>query len=655
MSSDLNDLIRKDLEQIPLPPSNEWTHRRRSVGRRGLRLAAAATLSVLVIVVGLVGGQVLRGIRDRIEADRTASGAGLVPGNDLVYLADGDVSAQYLQVVEMPKGQSVSRFVGQTYVGGQEEGGLMSISGDFAWLPVARSTGTPSDDYETYLQQIDLRRAVPLARIATGIVTLPRAFQAELPGTPAFPAATATSTDGQTVWLVVDSGTRGETATISRFDVSTPSAPKLRASMVLRTQTPTAGAMRSRIVALGDNIVAVIRDHVFVTSARVSADWYIFDAQLRQVAVFADDDAHRLPNSGFCGEVKADPAGAGWIVLCSDPSLTASGALVFLDGSTFRVTSTVPLDRAMGFALGMATSSDGRITILTSRPVVVRVDARSRTLVDARPVSQRRAWFEQLLPLPAAAKSPGGPSVVFSPDAHYAYLAGSQNQWWGPLSTIDLSSATAVATNTRVGSVIALGLSAGGERLYALASDNQGNRSLVLLVPQTLGIATRSATLANAPFAVVAVSTTSPAATGPSRDAAYPELPGEQPVLDAFRASSLIVSAIGGSIDESRLGPTVPARAFIVTRGSTYGGFGQGADVIFLPDRSIGDIRVCAGTPSAPGRFTYLILVNGQRVGTDDAVAPVYYLASARYFIIAYDGATRDALTRGLGVTPVPC
>ncbi|HEY8647754.1 MAG TPA: hypothetical protein VIM50_00125, partial [Candidatus Limnocylindria bacterium] len=282
MSSELRDLIRRDVERIPVPPSTEWTRRRRRRGRRGPRVALATTAGVVVIITALVGGQVLRGIRDRIDSGHTAGGVGLVPGDDLVYLADGDVVAQALQIVAMPTGRSVGRFVGETYVGGANEGTLMTVSGDFAYLPVARSVGAQSDDYLTYLQQVDLRRGIPLARIDTGTVTLRPSLQAELPGTPAFPAATATSTDGQTVWLVVDGGDRGEVTTVSRFAVpATGGPPVARSSIVLGPdQQPAAGAMRSRIVPLGNDHAAIIRDH-YVKGNRLAADWYIVDAQLQ--------------------------------------------------------------------------------------------------------------------------------------------------------------------------------------------------------------------------------------------------------------------------------------------------------------------------------------------------------------------------------------
>ncbi len=39
---------------------------------------------------------------------------------------------------------------------------LMSITGDVAFLPVARPIVTGSDQYEAFVQPIDLRRGTPL-------------------------------------------------------------------------------------------------------------------------------------------------------------------------------------------------------------------------------------------------------------------------------------------------------------------------------------------------------------------------------------------------------------------------------------------------------------------------------------------------------------
>ena len=133
------------------------------------------------------------------------------------------------------------------------------------------------------------------------------------------------------------------------------------------------------------------------------------------------------------------------------------------------------------------------------------------------------------------------------------------------------------------------------------------------------------------------------------------QLSWESTVLDAFRAGGLSVRTIGGSTEEGALGVLLPARAFIVSPGPSTGGFGAGADVIFVKGAGLGAVGVCESQPSAQGRHSYLTYVGGKPVRSEDAVAPVYHLVSAEYYVIAYDAATRDALQRGLGLLPTTC
>ena len=136
----------------------------------------------------------------------------------------------------------------------------------------------------------------------------------------------------------------------------------------------------------------------------------------------------------------------------------------------------------------------------------------------------------------------------------------------------------------------------------------------------------------------------------PSREpSGLAELPEEQGVLDAFNRAGIGVRLIGASKFEGDLGVRLPARVFIVLAGS------EGADILFLPPSGIGDIRVCTAPGAAPGWTTSTVFVNGQRVSSGESGRPVYYLLNGRYFAITYDVATRDALTRGLGLTAAEC
>jgi hypothetical protein len=499
MSSDLRDLVFRDLEKIPLPPASAWTQRRSRRRRRGIGLLASAAIVVVVVVASLSGGQLLRAARDRIESLRAATTNGLVAGNDLIYVTTGNPASQGLSVVAMPGGEILACCDAATYVGTRFEGGLMSITGDVAFLPVARPIVTGSDQYETFLQPIDLLRGTALARESIGTFTLPRT--PDLPETSPFRAATATSSDGRYVWLVRDTGERGQIAQVERFDVRAFPGATLAEHVALTSSGGT--AVRSRVIPLGADKVIVMREQ-YLGLNRVAADWYVLDAQLNLLKSFEGDDTKRLPDSGLCStDVRPDPTGSGWIVMCSDPSGAADGALLFLDGQRFEITSRVTLERSMGYAVAMGATGNGQLYVLTNRPVVARINGRTHELIDARTVTRARAWFQDLLPPVAAAKEVGG--TLISPDGRYAYFAGTSDRW-GALATIDLATATVVASTNDAGLVIALGLSAGGERLYALTATADGAdvRSIVLLEPRSLAIAARSGPLPNA-LAIAAV------------------------------------------------------------------------------------------------------------------------------------------------------
>lgn len=502
MSSDLRDLLRTDLDQIPLPPDDQWTMRRARHGR-SLGVAVVAILIALVVAASLGGGQALQALRERIESDRAAGGV-FIAGDDYVYASDGGPSVfdgtptQAVQAIAMPAGQSVGRFIGNTYVGTTHDGGLMTFPGDRAYLPVATSTGR-RDEYEIGLQEIDLSRGLALRRIPLGIDFLDGSLQAELPGTPLFPAAAAVSADGSSIWVVRDRFDHGQATFVERLDGQTLSP---LAQTVLLTSTD-AGAVRSRVVVLGADRVAIVREH-YESRILVAADWYFLDPQLGVIASYAGDS--RLPAGGKCStDVRPNPANTGWLVLCSDSSLSGDGALVFLEASTLTISATVSLPRERGFALGMAAAADGTVYVLSDRPVVTRIDPRTRRTIDARAVIQARSWLDQLLPQAAAAKSPGGPTVVFSPDGRYAYLAGPPDQWWGSIATVDMRDAKVIAHTDAFGGIAAVGLSPGGERLYVLATDREGNRRIVLLAPNTLQYVGQSATIANDPFGILTV------------------------------------------------------------------------------------------------------------------------------------------------------
>ena len=157
----------------------------------------------------------------------------------------------------------------------------------------------------------------------------------------------------------------------------------------------------------------------------------------------------------------------------------------------------------------------------------------------------------------------------------------------------------------------------------------------------------------------VASQSSSPPGSGPRREPAdLAVLPWESGVVDALGAADLSVQSIGASHEEGALGARLPARVFTVTTPPASGGFGRGADVIFMKDGGLGSppaINVCGSPGTAPGRTRSVTYVDGLRVGSSDNSATVYHLFNANYYVQAYDAATRDALQRALGLAPAQC
>lgn len=148
-----------------------------------------------------------------------------------------------------------------------------------------------------------------------------------------------------------------------------------------------------------------------------------------------------------------------------------------------------------------------------------------------------------------------------------------------------------------------------------------------------------------------------PALVGPPREPqSLSVLPQEQAVLDAFKASGMQIALVGGSKAEGQLGRVLPARVFIGPRiAPQQGGFGDGADVLFLPAGETWDIRVCETASATAPRMLYVLYVNGTRVGGSDAANPIHHLVGDRFFAIAYSDQTANALRSGLGLSQARC
>jgi len=128
-----------------------------------------------------------------------------------------------------------------------------------------------------------------------------------------------------------------------------------------------------------------------------------------------------------------------------------------------------------------------------------------------------------------------------------------------------------------------------------------------------------------------------------------PVYPWEREVMDAFAAQGIEIREIGGSKFESFLGDGRDARVFIGASGRT----GMGADVLWLavPPQ---EVRMCS-SPSSPGFTKWSVIVDGRELPGMEGGQVVYPLIGTRFFVLAWDRASADALAHGLGLTAPPC
>ena len=106
---------------------------------------------------------------------------------------------------------------------------------------------------------------------------------------------------------------------------------------------------------------------------------------------------------------------------------------------------------------------------------------------------------------------------------------------------------------------------------------------------------------------------------------------------------------IGGSKFESFLGDRRDARVFIGASGQN----GTGADVLWLA-LPLQDVRMCS-SPSSPGFTKWSVIVDGRQLPGMEGSQAVYPLVGTRFFVLAWDRASAEALARGLGLSAPHC
>jgi len=128
-----------------------------------------------------------------------------------------------------------------------------------------------------------------------------------------------------------------------------------------------------------------------------------------------------------------------------------------------------------------------------------------------------------------------------------------------------------------------------------------------------------------------------------------PVFPWEREVMDAFAALGIEIRVIGGSKFESFLGDPRDARVFIGASGQD----GRGADVLSL-GVPLGEVRMCS-SPSSPGFTKWAVSVDGRQLLGMEGSQAVYPLVGTRFFVLAWDRATAEALAHGLGLSAPSC
>lgn len=520
MSSDLHDLFKRELNEIPVPEPEELnaaasTRRQREVPRVARWLVTGLVI-VVVLVASLGAGQVIVAIRERLVGVPSAAVGvpGFRAGNDLVYVSESDLARGGTQIVEMPGGALMTRFSGRGVVGSYIDRFVMRTGPDVALLSTVRDGGRPEAD-DTYLQAVVLHSGVPTFRIDTGSVATGASVPPEAVQIPGFHVGeVALSFDGSRAYFVRDEGPTGATTRLTvydaRYDANT-NAPAATNGKVIATRAwsgPDASWDRTwaRVLVLDAEHVALVRQRVqgadlLGRATRIAQEWHFLDADLNEILTYG------VAAGGSCSFDLIRVPNNAWAMICADQSGAAqTWSVRFLRASDFTPVVDVVVARELGSPLGGAVAADGTLRILTNRPAVVSIDTRTHQVIGKEPVTERHSLLDFLTPSAAFGKDEGSPGLQFSPDGRFAYLTSDRSLWWGGVALIDLEKATLVTRTTAVGVAYALRLSPNGDRLYALVVGQQeGKSELVLLDPGTLSEVARSVALSYGPSTIIAV------------------------------------------------------------------------------------------------------------------------------------------------------
>lgn len=484
MSSELHELFRREIDQIPVRPESKWTPRehlgvatRRGARRPRTRFVARAALVVLLVVASTTAGLLLGELRRNIATNVAAPTSDLptfIRGSDLVHIGAGPEGPRELLMVAMPEGRIAGRIEGETYVGTRYAGSPIITSEDVAFIPI---TARPElGGAGVSLHGVDLHTGGRTTVIDAGVLPFATDRRPEMVVKGDQHIDVAPSEDGSTLLVVRDTGVDGSTTVLERYDARTGARLASR-----RWNSPGAeGLVWARLVALDGANAAVVRNLVVGSWGVTRQDWHFVDADLNEVSSLTIDDPFQC---GFYPVAVIHVAASSeWLILCSDPSGFLGTQIIFVD-ENFRETARLDLARELGFATGATVMADGTVAVVTRKPLIARIDPRTHSVIDNRHVVDgRTSLFDLLQPSVAVAKGVSGPSIAFSRDGNFAYMS-----WWSKsegqgIALIDLRDAAVVAWSRHLGQVL---LSPDGGRLYVLSRTGPSPQ-LVLLDPGTL-------------------------------------------------------------------------------------------------------------------------------------------------------------------------
>lgn len=401
--------------------------------------------------------------------------------------------------------------------------GETGVPSDVAFLKVTKPEA--DNDWRTSIERVDLATGSTTLRIDAGAVQRPSwattwalesiRSHGTLVTVPAAPS-TVRWPVGRQVLLIRGEVDEEPGIRVDRFDSRTG------AQLGTKQFKPLAadGLVSLRALDGDGHRYLLARARVTEQRSLVRGEWTFLDEELNEIETLSSDRlGFDLANCS--AELFLIPTHGEWVTQCFEKELDSGVRLRFLDVRTLRHVGSLDLPRSVRVgeidyvgSLGSVAAwipSDDALTLLMDAldmPVVVRIDLRTRSVIDARRVSQR-VWLPsfELFPVQVAlAKMLVIPRVQVSSDGRLAYQVGLERG--NDVRIIDLTAATLVAKITFAAEIHGIHLSPDGARLYVLhAKDARGNPAALSVLDARTGLTLSTNDLIGVGQAILAVAT----------------------------------------------------------------------------------------------------------------------------------------------------